>query len=119
MRDATRGGVLGVVCEIFARGAWGATLDETAIPLAPEVAALAKLLGIDPYFAACEGRLVAVVDGSAADDCAARLRALPGGGLAAVIGEVTADAGKVRLRNAWGLERLAAVPAGDQLPRIC
>ncbi len=119
LRDATRGGVLGIVCEIFARGGFGATLEEAAIPLAPEVAALAKLLGIDPFFAACEGRLVAVVAQDMADECVKRLAVLPGGGRAAVIGEVTAEANKVKLRNAWGLERPAVVPAGDQLPRIC
>ena len=119
MRDATRGGVLGVTAEIMEGSGLGAVIDESALPVRKEVAALARMLGIDPGFAACEGRMVAVVAPDAADDCVKALRALPGGELAAVIGEVTAQAGRVTLRNAWGLERPLLVPAGDQLPRIC
>ena len=119
MRDATRGGVLGVIAEILERSSCGAAVEESALPMRREVAALAGLLGIDPGFAACEGRLVAVVEESAAEDCVRALRTLPGGELAAVIGEVTAEPGRVRLRGKWGLDRPLLVPAGDQLPRIC
>ena len=119
MRDATRGGVLGVTAEIMEGSGLGAVIDESALPVRKEVAALARMLGIDPGFAACEGRLVAVIARDAAEDCVKRLRALPGGELAAVIGEITDRAGRVTLRNAWGLERPLLVPAGDQLPRIC
>jgi len=119
MRDATRGGVLGVTVEIMERSGLGAVIDENTLPVRKEVAALARLLGINPGFAACEGRLVAVVDSDMAEECVKALRALPGGELAAVIGEVTDGAERVTLRNAWGLERPLVVPAGDQLPRIC
>ena len=39
--------------------------------------------------------------------------------MAAVIGEVTDDPGRVLLRNSWGALRQLQVLSGDQLPRIC
>ena len=49
-------------------------LDEAAVPVRPEVNGACEILGIDPLYVACEGRLVAVVDGDQADDALAALR---------------------------------------------
>jgi hydrogenase expression/formation protein HypE len=78
------------------------------------------LLGIDPMYVACEGRLVAVVDSAAADDALAALRGHPLGGQAAIIGQVTADPpGIVQLKTAFGGTRIVDLLVGDPLPRIC
>ncbi|MBE6366638.1 MAG: hydrogenase expression/formation protein HypE [Lentisphaerae bacterium] len=120
MRDATRGGVLGITAEIFEKSACGATLYEDKLPVTATAAAVAKLLGIDPGFAACEGRLVAVVSSEYAEKCVKMLAEnVADARSAAVIGEVTAQPGSVKMCGAWGTLRKLVVPAGDQLPRIC
>ena len=118
MRDATRGGVLGIIDEIFENTPFGAVIEEEKLPVSKEVSAIARLLGIDPGFAACEGCFTAVVSSSAADDCVKALQNIPGCGGAAVIGTVN-DNGQMVLQNQWGAARKLIVPAGDQLPRIC
>ena len=60
-------------------------------PVRPEVNGACELLGIDPLYVACEGRLVAVVDGEQAEDALAALRSSPGGEDAALIGRVKDD----------------------------
>jgi hydrogenase expression/formation protein HypE len=79
-----------------------------------------ELLGIDPMYVACEGRLVAVVDGSQADAAVAAMRAQPLGEQAAVIGHVTeGPEGIVQLKTAFGGTRIVDLLVGDPLPRIC
>ena len=119
MRDATRGGVWGIVKEIFENAPCGVVLDEEALPVTPEAAAVSKLLGVDPGFAACEGCFAAVLSADAADRCVATLRELPRCRRAAVIGTAAGAPGETVLKNSWGALRELKMPAGDQLPRIC
>ena len=120
LRDATRGGVATILNEIAVAAGVGVTVTEAAIPVRAEVRGAAELLGIDPMYVACEGRMVAVVDGASADAALAALRAHPAGRDAAVIGEVTAGpAGVVQLRTAFGGTRIVDLLVGDPLPRIC
>jgi hydrogenase expression/formation protein HypE len=120
LRDATRGGVLGVLHELSTASATGLIIDEAALPIRDEVASACEMLGLDPLYVANEGKLVAVVPEA---QCAAALAAMrhhPLGQSAARIGTVTSDArGTVRVRSHAGGERLARLPAGEQLPRIC
>ncbi len=120
MRDATRGGVATILNEIAKAANVGVLVSENDIPVRTEVRGASELLGIDPMYVACEGRLVAVVDGAAAGDALAALRAHPLGGQAAVIGQVTADPpGIVQLKTAFGGTRIVDLLVGDPLPRIC
>ncbi len=120
MRDATRGGVLGIISEIFENTSCGAKIYSEALPVGKEAGAVAKLLGIEPGFAACEGCLTAVVASDCAEDCVNALRQISGNEMATVIGEVTGNGnGEVLLCNSWGSERKLIIPDGDQLPRIC
>ena len=118
MRDATRGGVLGIVSEIFENTSFGAVIEEDKLPVSKEVDAIAKLLGIDPMFAACEGCFTAVVSSDRAEEAVKALQSVKGCSKAAVIGTVT-DSGQLLLQSQWGALRKVMVPAGDQLPRIC
>jgi hydrogenase expression/formation protein HypE len=69
---------------------------------------------------ACEGRLVAVVDGAEADAALAALRGHPLGAEAAIIGRVAADPpGIVLLNTTFGGTRIVDMLVGDPLPRIC
>lgn len=122
MHDPTRGGCLSICHEMAACAGLSITLDEAALPVSPGTAAAAALLGVDPLAAACEGRLIAAVAADAADEALARLRALPEGRHAALIGTVDSGApgvDPVRLRHADG--RLSPLDrrTGEDLPRIC
>jgi hydrogenase expression/formation protein HypE len=120
LRDATRGGVATVVNEIAEAAEVAVVLDEDAIPVQPAVRGACELLGIDPLYVACEGRMVAVVDQRSAEAALAALRAHPQGAGAAVIGRVAEDPpGLVLLRTAFGGTRIVDVLVGDPLPRIC
>ena len=120
LRDATRGGVATILNEIATAADVGVLVSEDAIPVRPEVRGAAELLGIDPMYVACEGRLVAVVDGNQVDEALAALHAHPLGVQAAVIGRVNGDTpGLVHLKTAFGGTRIVDLLVGDPLPRIC
>jgi hydrogenase expression/formation protein HypE len=90
------------------------------VPVSTEVRGASELLGIDPLYVACEGRIVAFVDGSQADAALAALQAHPLGRDTALIGRVEEDpAGMVLLRTAFGGTRICDLLVGDPLPRIC
>jgi hydrogenase expression/formation protein HypE len=120
LRDATRGGVATILNEIAKSAGVGVVVSENDIPVRTEVRGASELLGIDPMYVACEGRLVAVTAPEAADQALAALRAHPLGERAAVIGHVTADPpGLVQLKTAFGGTRIVDLLVGDPLPRIC
>jgi hydrogenase expression/formation protein HypE len=120
MRDATRGGVATVLNEIAVAADVGILVHEDAIPVRDEVRGAAELLGIDPLYVACEGRMMAVVEAAEADAALAALRTDPAGAHAAVIGHVVAEPrGLVQLRTAFGGTRIVDLLVGDPLPRIC
>ena len=120
LRDATRGGVATILNEIAMAANVAVVATEEAIPVRTEVRGAAELLGIDPMYVACEGRLVAVVDGGQADQALAALRAHPLGEQAAIIGEITAEPpGLVTLKTVFGGTRIVDLLVGDPLPRIC
>jgi len=120
LRDATRGGVATILNEIAKAADVGVFISESTIPVRDQVRGAAELLGIDPLYVACEGRLVAVVDGGEAEQALATLRAHPLGAQAAIIGEVTAEpVGLVTIKTAFGGTRIVDLLVGDPLPRIC
>ena len=120
LRDATRGGVATILNEIAKGAGVGVQVSEDDIPVREEVRGASELLGIDPMYVACEGRLVAVVPGESADRALAALRAHPLGEQAAVFGRVTGEQpGIVRLKTAFGGTRIVDMLVGDPLPRIC
>ncbi|MEU4671729.1 hydrogenase expression/formation protein HypE [Amycolatopsis sp. NPDC023774] len=120
MRDATRGGVATILNEVAAGAQVSVIVDENAVPVRDEVRGASELLGIDPLYVACEGRIVTFVDGAQVDDALAALRSHPLGAEAAVIGRVADDPpGLVLLNTAFGGTRIVDMLVGDPLPRIC
>ena len=120
MRDATRGGVATVACEIALAAEVGIVIDESALPVTPAVAGAGEILGIDPLYVANEGKLVAFVSADVADAALAAVRATPAGAGAALIGEVVAEPpGRVLGRTSFGGHRMIDMLVGDPLPRIC
>nr|WP_320131725.1 hydrogenase expression/formation protein HypE [uncultured Holophaga sp.] len=120
LRDPTRGGLASVLNEIAEAASVSVVVEEARVPVAPPVAAACELLGLDPLYVACEGRLVAFVPGEQAEAALEALRSLPEGEGAACIGTVgEGPAGRVTLRTSLGTLRLLDLLSGEQLPRIC
>jgi hydrogenase expression/formation protein HypE len=119
MRDPTRGGLATVAHEIVHGSGLGVWLDELRVPVRDSVRSVCEMLGYDPYFLACEGRVVAVVSGDEAEAALAAVRALPSGRDAAIIGSVRAQPARVVLRTPLGGERVIEELEDDPLPRIC
>jgi hydrogenase expression/formation protein HypE len=124
LRDPTRGGLSSVLNEIALDGRIDIEIDERAIPVGDVVRGACELFGLDPWYVACEGRLVAFVAEKDADRALALIRKCPEGSGAQCIGRVvglpphTRD-GRVTLRGRLGTTRLLDLFAGEQLPRIC
>jgi hydrogenase expression/formation protein HypE len=120
MRDPTRGGLSSALNEIAAQSQVGIELTERAIPIREEVKGACELLGLDPLYVANEGKLVAIVEPSAAAEVLAAMRRHPLGQQAQMIGRVTdRNPGLVVMRTPLGTTRIVDMLAGDQLPRIC
>ncbi|HSD76169.1 MAG TPA: hydrogenase expression/formation protein HypE [Solirubrobacteraceae bacterium] len=120
LRDATRGGVASVLNELARASGVAMVVREGDVPVLPEVAGAAELLGIDPMYVANEGTMVVFVAPTAAPGVLAALRSTPGGARAAEIGEVrTEPPGMVLVETAFGGRRVMDQLVGDPLPRIC
>jgi hydrogenase expression/formation protein HypE len=120
LRDPTRGGVSSTVNELAAASEVGVQLDESALPIRPEVRAACEMLGLDPLYVANEGKLLAVVPPDDAERLLEVMRAHPRGRDATIIGQIVADhSGMVVMRSRVGGQRVVTMLAGEQLPRIC
>lgn len=120
MRDATRGGVATILNEVATAAGVCVVVDEDKVPVRTEVRGASELLGIDPLYVACEGRLVTVVDGEQTDQALRAMREHSLGADAEVIGRIGEDPpGLVLLNTAFGGTRIVDLLVGDPLPRIC
>ncbi|PLX39124.1 MAG: hydrogenase expression/formation protein HypE [Hyphomicrobiales bacterium] len=120
LRDPTRGGLAATLNEIARTARVGMMLDETAIPVKPDVSAACELLGLDPLYVANEGKLVCLCAADDADRLVDIMHAHPLGRDAAVIGSVIEDPhGLVQMRTSFGGARVVDWLSGEQLPRIC
>lgn len=119
MRDPTRGGLATVMHEIARATGLTVRLREPHIPVRDPVRAVCEMLGYDPLFLACEGRVVAVVDAAQAGAALARWQALPQGRDAALIGHAESGRAHVVLETELGGQRLLEELEDEPLPRIC
>lgn len=120
IRDATRGGVGTVLYEIAGQSNVGIRLDAASVPVAPEVKGVCGMLGLEPLYLACEGRLVLVAPKEYAQALLACLKAGKYSQNAAIIGEVTGEQpGRVVMTTEIGTQMLLPQPGGELLPRIC
>ena len=120
LRDPTRGGIATTLNEFTEGMPFSIELGESVLPVDPAVEAACDMLGLDPLYCACEGRMLIICSPGSADQILASVRAVPGGENAARIGTVTEDMpGKVLLRTPIGGRRILAKLTGIQLPRIC
>ena len=119
MRDPTRGGLASVMQEIYQATGLGLRLKQQDIPIREPVTAVCEMLGYDPLYLACEGRVVAVVSEEDADRALALWQQLPDGVDASLIGQITDAQQRVILETSLGGERILEELEDDPLPRIC
>ena len=119
MRDPTRGGLVTVACDIVTQTGLGLRLREKDIPVREAVRGVGELLGFDPLYLACEGRVMAVVAADQAGELLRRWCTLPEGRESAVIGTFIESPVQVVLETRLGGERVLEELEDDPLPRIC
>jgi hydrogenase expression/formation protein HypE len=117
MRDPTRGGLATVAHELARATGLCVRLSEAHIPVNDSVQSVCELLGFDPLYFACEGRIVAVVAKDTAELALAALRTVAP--RAAIIGEIAGGPRQVILETAFGGQRSLDELEDDPLPRIC
>lgn len=120
LRDPTRGGLAAALNEIAAASRTGVVIHEGRVPVPEAVGNACAILGLDPFYVANEGKLVAFVPREHAEAVLDAMRAHTLGRNATVIGEaVEAHPGLVVARTGLGGTRVVDLPIGEQLPRIC
>ncbi len=117
MRDPTRGGLATVAHEIARATGLGVRFYESCIPVNDAVQSVCELLGFDPLYMACEGRLVAVAAPEAAATALSALRTVAP--RAAIVGEISAEGRQVVLETEFGGRRSLDELEDSPLPRIC
>jgi len=120
MRDATRGGVTAVLHEWAAASSLTLTIEESRIPVTPDVRGASELLGLDPLHIANEGTMLIAVPAGTGDAAVAALRRCSTSKLAAVVGHVLEQrTAPVTIVRSLGRELPLDEPSGVLLPRIC
>ncbi|MDA0591637.1 MAG: hydrogenase expression/formation protein HypE [Planctomycetota bacterium] len=120
MRDATRGGVAAVLHEWAAACGLTMSIDESRIPITPDVRGASELLGLDPLYIANEGTMLLAVEPGLSDSLLTTLRKLPAGHGANTIGAVQPSASApVVIARRTGTFRPLDDASGTILPRIC
>ncbi len=119
MRDPTRGGLATVGHEICHATGLQIRLQQSEIPIQDPVNSVCEMLGYDPLYLACEGRVVAVVSEDQAEAALQAWRNLPEGASAAIIGTVNRDDPYLIMETPLGGARILEELEDDPLPRIC
>lgn len=120
MKDPTRGGVATALNEIAKEQVLDVELNEQMIPVKNEVHAISDILGIDPLYLACEGRMLIVVEKGCGEKVLRHIKALDNCSEAQVIGRFTSGHhGIVYMKTFIGGKRIIPILEGQMLPRIC
>ena len=120
LRDPTRGGLATTLNEITVSSNVCCELEESTIPVLPEVAGGCSFLGLDPLYLANEGKFLCILPQKYAEQALEIMRADDLGKDACQVGTITdANPGKVILVTPLGGRRLLNMLEGEQLPRIC
>ena len=120
LRDATRGGLAGVLADVSEGTDLSIEIRQADVPVSPTAHHAAEMLGLDPLTVANEGKVICVVAAGDADQALATLRGHPLGRGAACVGNVTETRPPlVELITGAGGRRIVQRPYGEELPRIC
>lgn len=120
LRDATRGGLATVLCEIASRTLFDIEIFEDKIPVRSQSRGICEFLGMDPLYIANEGKMVIFVSSQDTDKVLDALKNNIYGRESKVIGKVSGkEKGLVFLNTQLGTRRLVDMHYSEQLPRIC
>lgn len=121
MKDPTRGGLATALNEIAEFAGMGIHLLEEQIPIKKEVVSVNQLIGLDPLYLACEGRMILVVDKNESENILNKVRQCEGCKDAAIIGTFikTNIQSIVFIETFIGGKRILGPLEGPMLPRIC
>lgn len=120
MKDPTRGGIATALNEIAAEQVLDIELNEQSIPAKSEVQAISDILGIDPLYLACEGRMLIVAEKGFGEKVLSNLKALDSCSEAQIIGRfASGHHGMVYMKTFIGGKRIIPMLEDQMLPRIC
>lgn len=120
LRDPTRGGIASSLNEIAKASNVGIRLFDDKVPVPNIVRGACEMLGLDPFYVANEGKLLAILPREKADEMLETMRRNEFGRKAEIIGEVVAEhTGMVVAKTVFGSTRVVDMQLGEQLPRIC
>lgn len=124
MRDVTRGGLATVLKELAQASDARIEIEESKLPIHPQVKDFCGLLGLDPLYMGNEGKMVAFVAKEDAQKALDILRHSKYGEDAVIIGNVDKEVKQSErksliLRTKLGGKRKLEVLQGEGLPRIC
>ena len=120
MRDLTRGGLASALNEIAESSKTEISIDEKLVPVRSDVQGACEILGFDPLYVACEGRLILFVAPKDVKKALSIMHSHPIGSHSCMIGEVRkGEEGLVTMKSKIGVERIVDMLSGEQLPRIC
>ena len=119
MRDPTRGGVAAVLNEIADSSGVGIIIDQKAVPVAKNVAAFCRILGLDPLYMANEGKMISLQTDKNTRKVLKAYKKNSLGKNAAIIGKAVADLKGVYVQTSSGSLRKVLNSDMEQLPRIC
>lgn len=115
LRDPTRGGVATTCIELIEKSNFGMELFEHDLPVDANVQTLCDLLGFDPLYLACEGRMLCIMNQNEAQQLCKEL-----GDGACIIGKITSKhPHQLYLKTKIGATRQLHKLIGQPLPRIC
>jgi len=119
LRDPTRGGVATVLNEISRKNRVEIEILEEEIPIKSWVKDASNILGIDPLYAANEGKVLIVAKREDGEKILEFLKNNPLGKDSKIIGEVKGEGERVYLKTEIGTKRILDTLKKDILPRIC
>jgi len=120
MTDPTRGGIAQSLNEIVDKTEIGIKIEESKLPLTPQVSSVCEMLGFDPLHLANEGKVIVIVSKDDADKVLKSMKEHPLGKDSVIIGKITKkNKGYVTIKTKAFSERIVMPPSGELLPRIC
>lgn len=120
LRDITRGGLGTILNEIAEAAGMGIEIEETQIPVDPEVKSLCDILGLDPLYMANEGKFLCICSREHEHRVLEIIQSQALGMKAKIIGRITGTRNRLVIaKTRLGGRRVIDVLYGEGLPRIC
>lgn len=120
IRDITRGGLGMILNEAALTCKFSMEVEEDLLPISEPVKNACLMLGIDPIYAANEGKIVVFASEEDSQEILRLIKSDKYGKKAAIVGRVLPEKkSKVYLKTSIGARRIITMPEGEQLPRIC